>query len=544
MKVSRDQHLARLATRSTLEALAAMGFDWAASDTNLCAALRLKRETEDPAAIVAFVGGASSGKSTLFNSLMESQVSRISAHAHETLGPVIGAERTDAQRLKAWVEAGLVFESAKIVPAGQGAATIGSAGSIHLYEHEVAALSGVLVADLPDVTSKMSADEGSVAHNLMPLFDGLIVVVDEERWFDATVWAETVERFRDAGARMWIVFNRSERADDTSAADVQRLAAHARSLRADGHCVCPYVPGSGYRAVGSDTRATLLSWAAESRGVDRVAALESVLQRRSAAILRANVDRADAFNKLARGVEGELDALAEDTSLSLDLLTQDERSLLGVGHRLVPLYDFAKSLGAKLRLFGGARPSADGVDFDKQPRTLAEVLERNLSMRFKRATDRIDTLIGDSGYLPRDAHWSAKWSPPSFDSTEWANRIRAHIEAWKAESTKQAKTGDAAALSVGVPLLLADILFLGGAGVTLTWASVWIASLLGGKGLVRLVQGSKAYDEYRTTVRAYQAFLRESLAEQWRANVEAMPRRHMKMTDPVLEALMAWSVPR
>ncbi|HRX86900.1 MAG TPA: hypothetical protein P5572_17890, partial [Phycisphaerae bacterium] len=62
-------------------------------------------------------------------------------------------------------------------------------------------------------------------------------------------------------------------------------------------------------------------------------------------------------------------------------------------------------------------------------------------------------------------------------------------------------------------------------------------------GISRLVQRSPAYAAYQTTVRAYQSLLRESLAEQWEANLQRMPRRHLKMTDPILTALMHVSTP-
>ena len=132
---------------------------------------------------------------------------------------------------------------------------------------------------------------------------------------------------------------------------------------------------------------------------------------------------------------------------------------------------------------------------------------------------------------------------PSFDEQDWARRIRAHLDAWKTESATQARRGDVAALSVGLPLLLADLLFLGGAGFTLTWAAIWGAGFLGGKSVVSLVQRSPAYREYQMTVQAYQTYLREALTEQWEANLAAMPRRHLPMTDPVLESVLYWSTP-
>ncbi|MHC4233943.1 MAG: GTPase, partial [Planctomycetota bacterium] len=88
MAETAESHLTRLAHAAGAELLAGMGFDWGPLDGNVCAALRFKRQPGDALPIVALIGGASSGKSTLFNSLLGREVSRISAHAHETLGPV------------------------------------------------------------------------------------------------------------------------------------------------------------------------------------------------------------------------------------------------------------------------------------------------------------------------------------------------------------------------------------------------------------------------------------------------------------------------
>ena len=64
--------------------------------------------------------------------------------------------------------------------------------SVVLFSHDVEALDDTVLVDLPDVTSKLSDDEGAVTRNLLPWFDGLLIVVDEERWFDAAVFDDTV----------------------------------------------------------------------------------------------------------------------------------------------------------------------------------------------------------------------------------------------------------------------------------------------------------------------------------------------------------------
>ena len=81
-----------------------------------------------------------------------------------------------------------------------------------------------------------------------------------------------------------------------------------------------------------------------------------------------------------------------------------------------------------------------------------------------------------------------------------------------------------------------------GVGVGVSVATV--AGLIGGMGLAGLLQRSAAFSEYQTTVRAYQALIREDLARQWEGNLAAMPRRHLAAADPLCESIMYWATPR
>ncbi|MCA9298108.1 MAG: hypothetical protein KDA28_03520, partial [Phycisphaerales bacterium] len=173
------------------------------------------------------------------------------------------------------------------------------------------------------------------------------------------------------------------------------------------------------------------------------------------------------------------------------------------------------------------------VDFEKRTEVLARTLDENYRTRFANATSRIEALVA-----PCAPDASLSWEAPPFDAESWARRIRAQIEAWRREREQKASKSDIAALGVGVPLLLADLLFLGGLGMTVSWTAATVAGFLGAKGLAGVFDKSPAFLEYQTTVRAYQASLREALDEQWRRNLEALPKRHLSMQDPILKALM------
>jgi 50S ribosome-binding GTPase len=542
MTTSADGHLERLADDGALRALSEMDLGWVPADRQAAAALRFKRTGEKVPTFVGLVGGASSGKSTLFNSLIEREVSRISAHAHETLGPIAAVHVDWMRPVVSWIRDRLVFCGLASVSVNGSGPVTGEPETVTLTEHVLADRANVVFVDLPDVTTKRSTDEGSVTRMMLPWFDGLVIVVDEERWFDATVFDDTMSVARGFGPLISAVFNQTERAGVLSVEDRGRLTRQAESLRASDSCVSPFAPGAGYRPVDNATRDRVLKWTERIDGGDRTGALSAHLQRRCADVLRENVDRSQHFNELRSAVEGELASLTMDTSLSADLLTGEERLMLGAGHRFVPLYDMVAGLRRKWDRLRNRTGNVQDVDFEKSVDLLADVLRRNVEHRFTRATDAVDRVLTTSKYTQAD--WSARWEMPPFDEKEWARRIRTHIEAWKAETSKQSRQGDLAAVALGTPLLLADLLFLGGAGTTLTWSVAWIAGFFGGKGLVRVIQGSPAFKEYQTTVGAYQAWLREALADQCESNLASLPRRHLPMTDPILEAVLFWSTPR
>ncbi len=548
-------YLQRLADEDARARLDRLGLAWTSADQSAAAALRFILDTRSKAApngqatmLVALVGGASSGKSTLFNSLISREVSRVSAHAHETLGPIAAAHADHLPQLHRWMDEGSLLVGFEPCRLDDQQAHVGAVGKVALCEHRLDELKNVLLIDLPDVTSQMSADEGAVARRLMPWFDGLIVVVDEERWFDAAIFDETLTFARDLGPSSWVVFNRTEHDDAFSDEQRERLADHARQQRADAFCISRFQRGSGFRPVATETREEVVRWLTACDGKGRSDSLGKTLQRRCANLLAENVARSQALDALRRNIGQEIDTLADETRLSIDLLTTDERRLLGVGHRFIPLYDVARNVFDRVSRFGRPRRATvgqpEGVDFDKDMDDLAGVLTRNLESRFERSTHAVDRVIADAGYLACDSQWCARWDSPEFDARDWAVRIRGHIDAWKEESAKTSRRGNVGALAIGTPLLLADLLFLGGAGMTLTWLTASVAGFLGGKSLVNLFDRSQAFAEYRTTVAAYQQLVRESLRDQCERNLADMPARHLAMNDPIMEAVLACSKPR
>ncbi len=532
-----DQHLTLLSNPATLRRLVDLDLGWDTTDLHAAATLRFKLTIAEAPRIVGLLGGASSGKSTLFNSLAGREISSISAHAHETTGPIAGA--VEPEQLAGWMNQNLAFPDLTPHVLLNGATSSGRYDTLTVAPLARPAWDGRILIDTPDVTSLMSADEGSVTRRLLPWFDALIVVVDEERWFDAGVFGDLEDARRRYGAAVFVVFNRNESGPDLDTEERGRMADHARSHGAAAHCFNPFMRGIGYRPAAPATVSHIMEWIASTANDGRTTALTGDIQARTAEVIRINVERTEQSADLRQRIASELATLSEHTSLTTDLLDASERDMLGLGSRLVPLYTLFREVQRRVKRWTAGRGE---VNFDKTPADLAAVLQRNCTQRFSHATDRIERIILDHAYVAAP-DFACQWTEPELDAHDWAVRIRAHIDAWKEEAARQTRRGDAAAVAVGVPLLVADLLLLGGAGMSLTWAAVSVAGFFGGKGLTRAVQKSPAFLAYQTTVRAYQSLIRETLVEQTDANLVRVPTRHLDMKDPLLRALMYWSSP-
>ena len=130
--------------------------------------------------------GASSGKSTLFQFAGGARGQPDQRHTPmRRLGPIVAVasaigrrpaklayQRLDARRADAERDAaGTRRRSARSARGGDQPTRAGRAGGAWCWWTR------------RDVTSTMSDEEGAITQRLVPWFDGLVVIVDEERWF-------------------------------------------------------------------------------------------------------------------------------------------------------------------------------------------------------------------------------------------------------------------------------------------------------------------------------------------------------------------------
>lgn len=246
---------------------------------------------------VAIVGGASSGKSTVFNNLLGGRmISQITARGHATKGLVLAAHERHRDAITRLLEThllfpGLAYHTIEAIDGVEGAPE-----SLAVYFHQVDSLSDVLLLDTPDFTSEAARQEGDVLLSLLPWFDRLVVVVDRERWFDRQSISELREHSAEFGQKRVVLFNQT-REGALSEADEQTLSRQAERLAADlmlvlehrrGRGLCHFPPGTFDRVwavFGGDTR-------------DRDAVLHKRLVEAATKALNQNEERQQRLGRL------------------------------------------------------------------------------------------------------------------------------------------------------------------------------------------------------------------------------------------------------
>ncbi|RJP26863.1 MAG: hypothetical protein C4527_14335 [Candidatus Omnitrophota bacterium] len=133
---------------------------------------------------MGLIGCTGTGKSTLFNSLAEADISVTGWRAHNTSGPVGLAHHTFFQALNIVEERiGRLLLTAferKTYSTVDTPPTNGKPNGITLVSTEKSAFYQLLLFDLPDINTTVSREEKLVALQLQPWLDAVIFLVDDE----------------------------------------------------------------------------------------------------------------------------------------------------------------------------------------------------------------------------------------------------------------------------------------------------------------------------------------------------------------------------
>lgn len=198
---------------------------------SLCHLLRFRTGTGCDLPLIGILGSANSGKSTLFNSVAGSDISKVTPIPHQTSGPILavpldfGEAAGDGSFLRPVVE--------EVEPASPGAAGLtGLPSTSTVVPAWDRGERPFILADLPDVGTVDSREEHRVAARLLPWLDRAILMLTEESFAQAD--HEEIERALQvlhperARAELFVVLNRRHAA--TSDVEFESRLETVRSL--------------------------------------------------------------------------------------------------------------------------------------------------------------------------------------------------------------------------------------------------------------------------------------------------------------------------
>jgi len=287
--------------------------------------------------VVALAGATGSGKSSLFNQLVGTDVATVGARRPTTSTPTAGVWGDEpAGPLLDW----LGVSTRHHVETDTGlAGTVGS-------------LEGLVLLDLPDFDSRETANRVE-AERVLELVDVFVWVTDPQKYADARLHDDYVSALATHDAVTIVVLNQVDRLSDSEieecVADLTRLMAR------DGIAKATVIPTSARTGRGLDVLGQRLSNAVSGSNAARARLAADV--RQSAAALRPAV--ADTEPTIKAKGEGELvDALARAAGVPVVVrAVERDYSMQAVTHTGWPMTRWVQKLKPKplrrLRLDAG-----------------------------------------------------------------------------------------------------------------------------------------------------------------------------------------------
>jgi len=151
---------------------------------SLCALLLFRAETGMSAPLIGIMGSASSGKSTLFNSIVGADLALVTPIPHQTIGPILAVAREWLPATDHAVFLRPAVESVRSAPrAAEG--LVGDPAAATVVPAWDEAVRAFALLDLPDIGTVDSREERRVALRLLPWLDRVILIVTEESFAQA-----------------------------------------------------------------------------------------------------------------------------------------------------------------------------------------------------------------------------------------------------------------------------------------------------------------------------------------------------------------------
>jgi energy-coupling factor transporter ATP-binding protein EcfA2 len=195
---------------------------------------------------VVFLGGTGTGKSTLFNALLGSELSQTGVERPKTRGPIAYAHR------RAAIEEGFPFPAFQVERrAGCSSPSVpaaGTPGRLLVVEHEREKYAHFVFVDTPDLDS-VEADNRRLAEHLYLLADTVLFVTSEEKYADEVPYQFLLQVVRDR--RPYAVLVNKVGEDLTPSDVIQSFHAHGVSIPERGLWLIPQAPAHPSRTVAA-----------------------------------------------------------------------------------------------------------------------------------------------------------------------------------------------------------------------------------------------------------------------------------------------------
>lgn len=319
---------------------------WSATVRKVVNCLRWNLANPKHLPLVAIVGGASSGKSTVFNNLLGGHLaSFITARGHATRGPIMAVHERQRDEIERQLTGGL-FPGLDRVAIELDGNSIGEPNQVSVVHHTVDQLRDVLLFDTPDFTSEAALLEGDVTLHSLPWFDAIIIVLDPERWFDR----QSVSQLREAsiryGQRRYALFNRTQEGDIADS-DLAQLHLQAERLSLEGSTVLEFRRGRGFCKFPPGTLDALHQFITSQRH-ERTTSLLQIASDAANDVLNQNEERRVRSMELRRQLSGIVERVVPtERDCMLALMTPDERRQIEVVWRVLRATDTREWINAQ-----------------------------------------------------------------------------------------------------------------------------------------------------------------------------------------------------
>ncbi len=541
-------------------------FEWSPQHDHAAYRLRLSPPMLEGACLVAVVGGASSGKSTLFNNLLGGRcASRVTARGHATLGPILAAHESRQALVERLLASGSLWPTLMHSAIEIDANETGSPASVLTVFHDVDALRDVLLVDTADFTSEDARSEGDLTLSLLPWFDRLIVVIDHERWFDRQSISELKRHAARLGQDRFVVFNRTQEGP-LDPAQRELLAQQAHRLGAEEALILEFRRGRGFCRFPPGTL-DLVTQFLQKPPPSRAPRLQRLVAEGARDVLNQNSERSARLAELRAALrQGVVRALPRAGDALHAMMTAAEREHLDVVSRVLKLRQTREWLGQQRQRLDGwlrhvpfmdilrGKSGADPAPAPPKSQDRATLAESYFEQSARRLAHDAQRAARQSAFWIEMQRWT-KAEPPA-DEFGWTSELKDRVAAASAgidEALKRwrlkvdAECQGATPLLAGGVAVLLLLTALPGPLTAIPLGAVFAAmsaGVVGAKPVGRLTSvarerllGTHELAEVRQSVQRFLTVLENDVARRAEEHALAASRWVLAPEDPLLLAL-------